>query len=384
MARLLHTVTRSAHCASHTRSLQVKVGFGSIIATTPEGTPMRLDARAEAIQNTQRQALLDLNTAFSVQEAVQLLDALPELSSLELELVCLASGAYISRLPHSLESAIKRHAPALSHFGISAAQLRPLDVGVHAIRPSSPAHHAVFELDEGMTANLLTSLPNVQSIVLHQVGRDSSNYPLASALRPLKNLRKLALLSVQAALEPRSPDRSCFQAQLEELTLFPHVSPTSAANVQSILHAHSGTLECLTLIGQISPRARSPSTSAVPSPFSKLLDPTSASFTRSSYPSLRELNITGQHSTADILHIFRHFLAHSASIHSLRVQETNAIVLDSLVSILSQDGAQTSLNSIDLSLELEYETVEASIRTENSRKVFHQFCSSRGIMARLA
>ena len=174
--------------------------------------------------------------AISVALAVRLLTSCPLLRWLEVELVSAPSGIYVSQLPSTLASAIAARSDTLLHFGVSCE--------------GATASGAPFQLDEGLAAELLLSLPRVHSLALHRVNYDllqTSRSPLCDSLASLPHLRKLCLLEVDAL-----DSRWTFRGTLEELTI---VSCDRVPALDVVLD-HIDGLDALTLVNSPLPLLR--------------------------------------------------------------------------------------------------------------------------------
>lgn len=155
-----------------------------------------------------QQLLLDHNDALSIEQTVSLLDSLPYLTSLDLELVNVLPGSYVSRLPLALATALRRNGRHVSHFGIKCCQLKTLEslqeedklpIPIHAAESETDSTVTTacpyFQLDECLIADAILSFPSLQSLSLSEVTYDTlSTYsPLFEAASSLAQLREVEI-----------------------------------------------------------------------------------------------------------------------------------------------------------------------------------------------
>ncbi|KAL7006474.1 hypothetical protein EMMF5_003895 [Cystobasidiomycetes sp. EMM_F5] len=183
--------------------------------------------------------------ALTVPTAIRVLEAIPNLGSLEVTfLSSTLPPFYVSQLPSALSTAIGRHGMYLGHFGISAR-----DAPASPPANGPPAYPVSFQLDEGLVARLLPHFSRLRSLTLHRVGCDtlSTTSPLLVAIRSLTRLRKLDLLDVQALSDAwASGDYSLRIPELQDLSIVccPRLSFEA---LDSILLEHYATLHTLSL-----------------------------------------------------------------------------------------------------------------------------------------
>ena len=174
--------------------------------------------------------------AVSVALAVRLLTSCPLLHWLEVELVVARSGIYVCKLPSTLASAIAARSGTLLHYGVSCEGTTPSG--------------APSQLDEGLAAELVLSLPQVQSLTLHRVNYDllqTAHSPLCDSLASLQHLRKLCLLEVDAL-----DSRWTLSGSLEELTIV----SCDRVTALDVLLDHIDALNTLTLVNSPLPLLR--------------------------------------------------------------------------------------------------------------------------------
>lgn len=186
---LLHRLSRpcSSSYARYLRSLSIKVALGS------------------ASSHQQQLLLLDHNDALSIDQMVSLLDNLPYLTSLNLELVNILPGSYISRLPSAVQAALQRNGHHISHLSIKSCQLKTL--ASLATADGSPQSIACpfFQLDEHLVADIISTLPHLRSLSLGEITYDSlsSISPLYEAIKSLAHLKKLEVSDTSSAFNER-------------------------------------------------------------------------------------------------------------------------------------------------------------------------------------
>lgn len=224
------------------RALNLKVALG-----TATSVPSQQDTV------TAQQALLDHNQALSVRQTVSLLDSLPHLTSLKLEFINALPGTYVSRLPTALETALRRHGPQLQHFGITSAQLKPLDA---ASTPTTDGDDmpsqsisacAYFQLDEQLVADVLSLLPRLRSLSSQEVGYDSlaPTSPLFEAISSLARLQKLDILD-GAIISAKWTSRA-LSGPLESLCLVSK-SGSIPSSFDTFIDSNKTTLKSLSLV----------------------------------------------------------------------------------------------------------------------------------------
>lgn len=253
--------------------------------------------------------------ALTVPTAIRVLEAIPNLGSLEVTfLSSTLPPFYVSQLPSALSTAIGRHGMYLGHFGISAR-----DAPASPPANGPPAYPVSFQLDEGLVARLLPHFSRLRSLTLHRVGCDtlSTTSPLLVAIRSLTRLRKLDLLDVQALSDAwASGDYSLRIPELQDLSIVccPRLSFEA---LDSILLEHYATLHTLSLYD---------------------LQHISGSSSRSSsdvalynLPNLHSLSLEARYDAIDYI---KRFSSVSVPLKSLNILHTSGITADDLCSFL--------------------------------------------------
>lgn len=248
--QLVLQLAQSCKYARHVRSISVRIALGTSATAT-------LDTSAQ-------QDLLDCNDALSITQTVQLLDALPHLTSLRIGFINAQPGTYISRLPVALKSALARHAYNLKQLHISSAQLVSIISTDATQMPTSDSYSSeeeeeerqralqalaipFFHLDERLMADLIYILPHLRVLAIPQVCNDTlaSISPLFEVVSSLEYLKRLDILDpdsfgAQWSLQPLS-------GPLEHLKIVSS-SKVLSDSMYTFFHLHRRTLKHLNLV----------------------------------------------------------------------------------------------------------------------------------------
>jgi len=200
---------------------------------------------------------LNFNDALPIGQTVFLLDSLPYLTSLQLEIVNALPGSYVSRLPKPLETALQRYGRYLTHLGVTSAQLEQDDSAQASTATSENYDHVPitacphFQLDEQLVADAISVLPNLRFLSLHQTSYDtlSTTSPLYDSISSLAHLKRLNILDV-SSFNDKWTDRA-LSGSLEYLSVVsnPLDLPPSC---DAFIHLHRKTLKHLSVVGSSS------------------------------------------------------------------------------------------------------------------------------------